>query len=236
VALREQVYLEADTLVPCLNLGGGVPSNSLLHGMARPADHVIRPIEEYAEAITSVLNTLPEKKRPLLRMEMGRHLVDEAGYLLTTVVAMKGHDRPTPLTTPLSARAAKEWQLMQEDSKRGLLVDAGINFLYTAAWFEIGVWPAKLSNTQTTPTRLYGNLCMAIDVIRETVDLPILDVGDILTLHPVGAYNLAQSMQFIDYRPAVVLIDEDGKPQLIRRRETLEDINGPELLPAHLAR
>ena len=236
VALREQVYLEADTLVPCLNLGGGVPSNSLLHGMARPADHVIRPIEEYAEAIASVLNTLPEKKRPLLRMEMGRHLVDEAGYLLTTVVAMKGHDRPTPLTTPLSARAAKEWQLMQEDSKRGLLVDAGINFLYTAAWFEIGVWPAKLSNTQTTPTRLYGNLCMAIDVIRETVDLPILDVGDILTLHPVGAYNLAQSMQFIDYRPAVVLIDEDGKPQLIRRRETLEDINGPELLPAHLAR
>jgi diaminopimelate decarboxylase len=77
---------------------------------------------------------------------------------------------------------------------------------------------------------------MAIDVIRETVDLPVLDVGDILTLHPVGAYNLAQSMQFIDYRPAVVLIDENGKPQLIRRRETLEDINGPELLPAHLAR
>ena len=136
----------------------------------------------------------------------------------------------------LSARAAKEWQLMQEDSKRGLVVDIGINFLYTAAWFEIGVWPAKLSNTQTTPTRLYGNLCMAIDVIRETVDLPMLDVGDILTLHPVGAYNLSQSMQFIDYRPAVVLIDEQGKPQLIRRRETLEDINGPELMPAHLAR
>lgn len=235
VALREQVLLESNYLVPCLNLGGGFPSYSLLHGMPKPAEHVIKPVEEYADAITGVLNKLPEKKRPLLRLELGRHLVDEAGYLLTTVVATKGHDRPPPATTDLSARAAKEWQIMQEDSKRGLVVDAGINFLYTAAWFEIGVWPSRLVNSQTTPTRLYGDLCMAIDVVRETVDLPILDVGDVLTLHPVGAYNLAQSMQFIDYRPAVVLINRDGKPELIRRREILEDINGPELLPSHLA-
>ncbi|MCK9908148.1 hypothetical protein MXD81_03335 [Microbacteriaceae bacterium K1510] len=236
VALREQVLLESNYLVPCLNLGGGFPSYSLLHGMPKPAEHVVKPVEEYAEAITSVLNKLPEKKRPLLRLELGRHLVDEAGYLLTTVVATKGHDRPPPAAADLSARAAKEWQIMQEDSKRGLVVDAGINFLYTAAWFEIGVWPSRLVNSQTTPTRLYGDLCMAIDVVRETVDLPILDVGDVLTLHPVGAYNLAQSMQFIDYRPAVVLINQDGKPELIRRREILEDINGPELLPPHLAR
>lgn len=234
VALREQILLETDHLVPCLNLGGGFPSYSLLHGMPRPAEHVIKPVEEYAEAITSVLNKLPEKKRPLLRLELGRHLVDEAGYLLTTVVATKGHDRPPPATTDLTARAAKEWQILQEESKRGVVVDAGINFLYTAAWFEIGVSPSRLINSQTTPTRLYGDLCMAIDVIREAVDLPILDVGDVLTLHPVGAYNLTQSMQFIDYRPAVVLINRDGKPELIRRREILEDINGPEVLPAHL--
>lgn len=236
VALREQIFLEEDRLISCLNLGGGFPSNSLLHGMAKPAEHTIRPVEEYAEAITGVLNKLPEKKRPLLRMEIGRHLVDEAGYLLTTVVALKGHDRPTPESSDLSALSAKEWQILQEESKRGIVVDVGINLLYTAAWFEIGVWPSRLISTHATPTRLYGNLCMAIDVIRETVDLPSLDVGDILTLHPVGAYNLTQSMQFIDYRPAVVLIGKDGKPELIRRRERLDDINGPELLPSHLAR
>ncbi len=234
VALREQIYLEEHHLVPCLNLGGGIPSNSLLHGMIRPAEHLIPPIEDYAEAIAGALNKLPEKRRPLLRLELGRHLVDEAGYLLTTVVAVKGHDRPVPAADDLSARAAKEWQVLQEDAKRGLLIDAGINLLYTAAWFEIGVWPARLVNSQITPTRLYGNLCMAIDVIRETVDLPILDAGDILTLHPVGAYNFTQSMQFISYRPAVVLIGEDGKPELIRRRETLDDVNRAELMPAHL--
>ncbi len=116
------------------------------------------------------------------------------------------------------------------------MIDAGVNLLYTAAWFEIGVWPSRLVNSQVTPTRLYGDLCMAIDVVRETVDLPSLDVGDILTLHPVGAYNLPQSMQFINYRPAVALIGENGEPELIRRRETLEDIDRAELMPAHLSR
>jgi diaminopimelate decarboxylase len=234
VTLREHLYLEENHLVRCLNMGGGLPSNSLLHGMLR-SSQLVRPVEEYAEAITSVLNTLPEKKQPLLRMELGRHAVDEAGYLLTKVVAVKAHDRPAPVSNDLSARAAKEWQILQEEAKRGLLVDAGINLLYTAAWFEIGVSPAKLFHTQVIPTRLYGSLCMAIDVIRETVDLPILDIGDILTLHPVGAYNLAQSMQFIFYKPAVVLIGDDGKPELIRRRENFDDIDRMELLPSHLS-
>lgn len=234
VALREHLNLEEGHLASCLNLGGGFPSNSLLHGMVK-ADQLVRPVEEYAEAITSVLNGLPEKRQPLLRLELGRHVVDEAGYLLTKVVAVKGHDRPAPLSNDLSARAAKEWHILQEEAKRGLLVDAGINLLYTAAWFEIGVSPEKLLHTQVIPTRLYGSLCMAIDIIRETVDLPLLDVGDVLTLHPVGAYNLAQSMQFIFYKPAAVLIGEDGKPELIRRREKFDDIDRMELLPAHLS-
>ena len=234
IALREHLHREEKYLVPCINLGGGFPSNSLLHGMIR-SDHLIRPVEEYAEAITSVLNGLSDKKKPLLRMELGRHVVDEAGYLLSTVIAVKGHNRPPPAGNDLSALAAKEWQILQEDSKRSLVLDAGINLLYTAAWFEIGASPAKLIDSQILPTRLYGDLCMAIDVIRETVDLPLLDVGDILTLHPVGAYNLAQAMQFIFYRPAAVLISEAGNPQVIRRREVFDDIERLESIPSHLS-
>ena len=234
IALREHLYREEKHLVPCINLGGGFPSNSVLHGMNR-SDELIRPVEEYAHAITSVLNELPDKKKPLLRMELGRHVVDDAGYLVSSVVAVKGHNRLPPVGNDLSAVAAKEWQILQVDSKRSLVLDAGINLLYTAAWFEIGASPAKRINSQIVPTRLYGDLCMAIDVIRESVDLPLLDVGDILTLHPVGAYNLAQSMQFIFYKPAAVLINENGKPQIIRRREVFDDINRLESLPSHLS-
>lgn len=234
VTLRDQIRKHFGHRVPCLNLGGGFPSHSLLHGMIGPAEQVIPPIEAYAEAITVVLNGLPEEDRPLLRLETGRHLVDDAGYLLTSVVAVKGVNRPVLPENDLTARSYKEHMVLNEEARVGYVVDAGINLLYTAAWYQIDVRPSRLSSAPPAPARLYGSLCMAIDVIRDHVDLPPLAVGDVLSLHPVGAYNLSQSMQFISYRPAVVLVGADGRPELVRMRETLDDVDRPERMPARL--
>ncbi len=234
ITLREEIHATLGHLVECVNLGGGIPSYSLLHGMAGPAEQMVPPVEAYADAITEVLNKLPVRKRPLLRLELGRHLVDEAGYLLSTVVAVKGMNRYVP-TSELSARDYKEQLVLGDDPKVGYVVDAGINLLYTAAWYQVAVKPSRLTNAAPLPSRIYGSLCMAIDVIRDNVHLPPLEVGDVLSLHPVGAYNFVQSMQFIAYRPAVVLIGENGKPELIRARETLDDIERPERMPAHLS-
>jgi len=234
VALREHIHVEHNHLVPCLNLGGGFPSHSLLYGMEGPAERVIPPIEAYADAITEVLNRLPAKKRPQLRLESGRHLVDEAGYLLTSVVAVKGIRHPLAVNSDLTARDYKEQMLLGEEARASYVLDAGVNLLYTAAWYQINALPSRPVNAPPSPAQLYGPLCMAIDVIRYSIDLPPLGVGDVVTLHPVGAYNVTQSMQFIAYRPAVVMIGENGKPELIRAREVLEDVDGPERLPAHL--
>ena len=75
---------------------------------------------------------------------------------------------------------------------------------------------------------------MNIDVLRQSVALPNLKVGDQLVFHPVGAYNLTQSMQFITYRPRVVLVTKDGKVELIRERENLQHIEALERLPEML--
>ena len=40
--------------------------------------------------------------------------------------------------------------------------------------------------------------------------MPPLDVNDRVVLNPVGAYNLTQSMQFINLRPGVVLVGRNG--------------------------
>ena len=85
------------------------------------------------------------------------------------------------------------------------------------------------------PTTVYGCLCMNIDVIREEAALPVLKAGDAVVMHPVGAYNITQSMQFIAYRPAVVMIDPERRVHVIRRREVLEDVQGPEHMPDYLA-
>jgi diaminopimelate decarboxylase len=235
VVLRERINTRYGHLVDCLNLGGGFPSHSLLHGMMGPAETAVPPIEDYADAIASVLNKLPARKRPLLRLESGRCLVDEAGYLLTSVVAVKGVNRASTADGDLSGRDVKERIVLSEDSRIGYVIDAGINLLYTAPWFQFDVRPARATKAAASPSRLYGPLCMAIDVVRENVDLPPLAAGDVLSLHPVGAYNFVQSMQFINYRPAIVLLTEKGTPEIIRARETLRDIDGPERLPAHLS-
>jgi hypothetical protein len=62
------------------------------------------------------------------------------------------------------------------------------------------------------------------------------DSGHLLLIAPVGAYNTTQSMQFIEYRPAVVLIHGNREVSLIRAAEDLELVCAAERLPAHLAR
>ncbi len=232
--LREELRHKHHHLVPCLNLGGGFPSHSLLHGFLGPVEQVVPPIEAFATAITDVLRDQPPDEQPLLRLESGRYLVDEAGYLLSSVIAVKGVNRPVMTDGGLSARAYKERMILNEDSRIGYVIDAGINLLYTSAWYQFEILPARAIEAPPVPSRIYGSLCMAIDVIRDHVDLPPLETGDILTIHPAGAYNVTQWMQFIQYRPAVVLIGNDGRPDIIRARETLADVTGPERMPPHL--
>ena len=60
-------------------------------------------------------------------------------------------------------------------------------------------------------TTIYGPLCMNIDVVRDAIAFPLLKKGDNFVIKRVGAYNMTQWMQFITYRPKIVLIDTKGK-------------------------
>jgi len=66
------------------------------------------------------------------------------------------------------------------------------------------------------------------------VALPPLNAGDNLVVHHVGAYDITQSMQFISLRPAVVIVDNMSKAHLIKRKETLQDIQHNEAMPEFL--
>jgi diaminopimelate decarboxylase len=72
---------------------------------------------------------------------------------------------------------------------------------------------------------------MNIDVIRDAINFPHVKTGDRLVIERVGAYNMTQWMQFITFRPNVVLIDMEGKTHIIRKKEELGSIQNFEMNP-----
>ena len=197
-----------------IDTGGGFASHNTLKDQYLPGSQATPSFSRYAEAILDGLADLdvPPNERPTLVMENGRAMVDDAGYLVSTVIANK----------------------RMPNGGRALVIDAGVNVLFTSFWYKHDVVPAQDFRGVPEPTTIYGPLCMNIDVMRDTLLFPPMEVGDRLVFRTVGAYNVTQWMQFITYRPAVVLIAPDGKHSLLRRRETLESIVREEELPPWL--
>jgi diaminopimelate decarboxylase len=195
-----------------IDVGGGFASHNTLREQYLPGDQATPSFARYAEAIVDGLADLdmPPRELPRLILETGRALVDDAGHLVTTVLANK----------------------RLPDGRRALVLDAGINTLFTANWYKHDVVPAQPFHGIPEPTVMYGPLCMNIDVLRDTLLCPPLEVGDRVVFCNVGAYNVTQWMQFITYRPNVVMIGPDGRDAVIRRRESLADIVALEETPS----
>lgn len=65
-----------------------------------------------------------------------------------------------------------------------------------------------------------GKYCESGDVLIESIDLPVLQAGDLIALPMAGAYCMAMASNYnLAPRPAAVLVN-DGTARLIRRRET----------------
>ncbi|HOW41273.1 MAG TPA: hypothetical protein PL123_12070 [Bacteroidales bacterium] len=197
-----------------LDLGGGFPSNNRLKGVYMPGSDTVPSLDQYADAITSALLGFGyrQDELPLLILETGRALIDDAGYLLGTVLTNK----------------------RLSDGRRATILDFGVNILFTSLWYDHKISPAQDSVQMTEDMVLYGPLCMNIDVIREGINMPVLEKGNHVVVHKVGAYNMTQWMQFITFRPNVVLVDSNMRTHIIRKSETIETVTMNESVPEQL--
>jgi diaminopimelate decarboxylase len=195
-------------------MGGGFASKNTLKGAYLPGKDTCPSFDDYAESISNALITseINPQHMPALFLETGRALIDDAGYLVSTVLANK--------------RLA--------DGRKSMVIDAGVNLLFTSFWYEHEIFPAKQTGDHKEDTTIYGPLCMNIDIIRAAVNFPPLIKGDHVVIPRIGAYNMTQWMQFITLRPNIILIDTEGKTHKIRKNETLESITSFEKIPQHL--
>jgi diaminopimelate decarboxylase len=240
----ERIHKQTGTKLEHINLGGGFPVNYLrdrTHSAEFPREQLemfsadFEPSTAIGEAWKLVKNIAADGGTTevldgiTLLLEPGRSIISDAGVCLTTVRNHK--ERPVNQTesairNPQSA--IDSW----------LLTDAGFNILLsmeTYKWYYHLISAERPGENHDSPYKLAGPLCDGGDVYFDheghgrLPDHRLLpenvDAGEVLALLNCGAYSLAQASQYNGrFLPPVVLIRQDGSAELIRKRETFEDL------------
>lgn len=140
---------------------------------------------------------------PWLWLEPGRYLVGNSGILLCRVCSVK--------ETPY---------------KKFINVDAGFNTLLRPTMYNAHHRIRVLGKED--PADRYdvaGNICESGDIFARDRKLPKVKAGDILAILDTGAYGFSMSSRYNSRPlPAEILIRSDGSVELIREKETYEDL------------
>ena len=201
-----------------LDFGGGFPHERDPESGEPSASHAVGTPEEYAEAVTSTLRAalaVHSLHEPHLLLEPGRRLVSNATVLLTRVGVVK---------------------CLPSGSTTWVNVDASTNHTprvpLQGYYYEI-VHATKGNDEGHGTVSVVGPTC-TIDLLGKR-SLPAVEPGDLLAVLDVGGYAEVLSSQFnLVPRPATVLVAGDTC-DVIRRRETLDDLLATQVVPARLA-
>jgi diaminopimelate decarboxylase len=161
-------------------------------------------IEELGEKMSKMFAAFSKNYGRELQIEFepGKFLVSESGYFLCQVNATK------QTTATVFAQ-----------------VDTGLNHLIRPMFYDAYHHITNASNPDGR-LRVYtvvGYICET-DTFASDRQIQEIKEGDVLAFHNAGAYCFTMSNNYNSrFRPAEVLII-DGKPHLISKRETMEDL------------
>jgi diaminopimelate decarboxylase len=212
-AAAEKVGSELITI----SAGGGLPIPY------RPTDKPL-DVAAYTALWTKAKLSLEKRLGRSVHMEVepGRYLVAEAGHLIAEIRAVKKMGKNT-----------------------FYLLNAGFNTLARpilyGAYHPMSVCPAGEPSPGKQPVVVGGPLCESGDIFTqgeggfvETRELPPAQVGDFLVIHCAGAYSFSMASNYNSSPlPAEILIS-NGQPQLVRERQSLDDLIREECVPTSL--
>jgi diaminopimelate decarboxylase len=117
-------------------------------------------------------------------------------------------------------------------------IDAGFNTLIRPAFYgsHHEIIPVKLdSEKPEVVADIVGQLCESGDVVGKMRTIQKLDEGNYVAILDAGAYGFAMSSTYNSRpRPAEILISKDQKVEIIRKRETFEDLLRGQHIPDRL--
>ena len=209
-ALIDRLMLQGHH-IEWLDIGGGFAVNYMHKEQAKP-------VTEHAKALLPLLSGKPYR----IAIEPGRYIIGNAGVLLTRVLYRK-----------------------IGGNKRFVIVDAGMNDLIRPALYDSYhyIWPVRpdAANVPTERNRdhlpssgeivdVVGPICESSDYLAKDRPLPVVKRDDLLCVFTAGAYGFAMSSNYNNRRRVAEVMVDGDKAQLIRRRETWEDLVAAERL------
>jgi ornithine decarboxylase len=146
------------------------------------------PIEEYCAPI----------RRALQSFEPGVRFIAEPGRFIAAPAAIA--------VSSVMGRALR-------DGRWWYYLDDGLYGSYSGQMYDHAKYPieALVAPGKTYPSVLAGPTCDSIDVIGENLDLPQLDIGDLIVGRAMGAYTWASASEFNFFPRATVLALDHGR-------------------------
>ena len=183
--------------------GYGIPYHKL-------NDEAEYPMEDFKARLIPILDEFVQDygSAPLFKSEPGRYCVAEGSVILGRVHAVK-----------------------QNAGKKYAGTDIGMNVLVRPSmydsWHDIEILRdgAAVPREDLQEITVTGNICESGDLLAKDRMLPEIRRGVLACVLDTGAYGYSMCSPYNSRpRPAEVLVKEDGSLQLIRRRETIEDL------------
>ena len=164
--------------------------------------------EEYARAILPLL----KKEKLRLILEPGRFIMGNSGVLLSRVIYVK-----------------------RQEGKNFLIVDAGMNDLIRPSLYGAYHEILPLEAMNGRPKEKYdvvGPVCESGDFLAKGRVFPTFFEGEGLAVLSAGAYGFVMSSNYNSRPRAVEVLVSGTKFEVVRRRETLQDLVRGERIPS----
>ena len=126
---------------------------------------------------------------------------------------------------------------MNAGTKKYVGTDIGFNTLIRPAFYDsyhYVVLANKFNKACTAKYDVVGPICESGDYIAHDRILPDPQVGDILAVYNAGAYGFSMSSVYNSRPRCCEVLVNNGKAELIREAETMEDIWRHQIVPERL--
>ena len=188
-----------------IDIGGGI-------GVPYKPQEEEMDVEDLAVTITDLIKEGTNVKT--VALEPGRYIVCDSTILLTRCVDVK-----------------------DAGTKKYVGVDAGFNTLIRPAFYDSYHYVAlanKFNRACTAKYDVVGPICESGDYIAHDRVLPDPEEGDIVAVYNTGAYGFSMSSSYNSRPRCREVLVNNGKAELIRDNEDMEDLWRHQIIPKRL--